>query len=207
MMKAQDPYILSAMDGKEGQPTVTSTQREGPAAFFFVIFGLIYEALAESSTSSSASGSANTVTIAALEALDSLVRPDYAGKAILDSAVFDEFTTLCYRMAMMESAEVHIPLARVVSSLATTQLGSSGNMYAIPSRSKRMADKIEGEGRWKTKRLSPNGLIVSVFAPISYEEHYRLLGTPKVMHETSSCLLSTHINLNRHPTRDTYTSS
>jgi HEAT repeat-containing protein 5 len=124
MMKANDPYILSAMDGKEGKSTVTNDQRDGPAAFFFVIFGLIYESLAESSTSSASSGSANLVTIATLEALESLVKPEYAGKAILDGTVFDEFTTLCYRMAMMETAEVHIPLVRTIASLATTQLGN-----------------------------------------------------------------------------------
>jgi HEAT repeat-containing protein 5 len=121
MMKANDPYILSAMDGKEGKSTATSSQRDGPAAFFFVIFGLVYESLAESSTSSASSASASLVTIATLEALESLVKPEYAGKAILDSTIFDEFTTLCYRMAMMETAEVHIPLVRTVASLATTQ--------------------------------------------------------------------------------------
>lgn len=121
MMRANDPYILSAMDGKEGNFTASSNQRDGPAAFFFVIFGLIYESLAESSTSSASSASASLVTIATLEALESLVKPEYAGKAILDNTIFDEFTTLCYRMAMMETAEVHIPLVRTVASLAITQ--------------------------------------------------------------------------------------
>lgn len=130
-MKQQDPYIIVAMDGKEGRISDIDapSQRDGPAAFFFVIFGLIYETLAESSTKSSTLSSTNTATLACLEVLESLVRPEYAGNAITEAIIFDELTTLCYRMAMMETAEVHIPLSRSIASLASTQLiANSGHV-------------------------------------------------------------------------------
>lgn len=127
MMKSADPYILSAMDGKEGI-TEAPANREGPSAFFFVIFGLAYEALAQSSTNAASTASDAMVTTAALEALESLVRPEYAGDAIRDPTIFDEFTSLCYRMAMMETDDVHIPLVRTVASLASTQCNRGSKM-------------------------------------------------------------------------------
>lgn len=118
MMQSRDPFILRAMDGKEGPGEPAP---EGPTALFFVVFGLVFEALVQSSTNAASSASGRLVTIAALEAMESLVRPEYAGSAILDNTIFEEFSNLCYRMAMMETAEVHIPLVKTVASLASTQ--------------------------------------------------------------------------------------
>ncbi|KAG8776236.1 hypothetical protein FRC15_012050 [Serendipita sp. 397] len=125
MMQTRDPHILPAMDGKEGA-VGSMPQNEGPTALFFVVFGLVYEALVQASTSSTSSASSQPIIIAALETMENLVRPEYAGDAILDNAVFDEFTSLCYRMAMMENATVHIPLVRTITSLASTQFTRSG---------------------------------------------------------------------------------
>jgi HEAT repeat-containing protein 5 len=127
MMKSADQYILSAMDGKEGGTEVAAS-RDGPSAFFFVVFGLVYEALAQSSTNTASTASNAMVTTAALEALESLVRPEYAGDAILDPTIFDEFTSLCYRMAMMETDDVHVPLVRTIASLASTQCSRGSKM-------------------------------------------------------------------------------
>jgi len=127
MMKSGDPYILSAMDGKEGAVEM-ATKRDGPSAFFWVLFGLAYETLAQSSTNAASTTSSEMVTTAALEALESLVKPEYAGDAILEPTIFDEFTSLCYRMAMMETADVHVPLVRTVASLASTQCNRGGQV-------------------------------------------------------------------------------
>lgn len=123
-MKAGDTNILAAMDGKEGTADAPPL-REGPSAFFFVVFGLAYEALAQSSTNAASRPSNDLVTTAALEALESLVKPEYAGDAILDTPIFEEFTSLCYRMAMMETDDVHVPLVRTIASLASTQCSRS----------------------------------------------------------------------------------
>ncbi|KAG8840425.1 hypothetical protein FRB91_006107 [Serendipita sp. 411] len=134
MMQTRDPHILPAMDGKEGA-VGSMPQNEGPTALFFVVFGLVYEALVQASTSSTSSASSQPIIIAALETMENLVRPEYAGDAILDNAVFDEFTSLCYRMAMMENATVHIPLVRTIASLASTQFTRSGRANGKQSSS------------------------------------------------------------------------
>ncbi|CAG8614856.1 4159_t:CDS:10, partial [Acaulospora colombiana] len=130
MMESRSPFIVAAMDGREGESPPSSFRSE-PAALFFVIFGLVFEALTQSSGSNS-STSGESVTIMALESLEHLVRPEYAGNAILEASIFDEFSSLCYRLAMMETANVHIPLIRTITSLASTQLGHANKRAAYP---------------------------------------------------------------------------
>jgi hypothetical protein len=110
------------MDGRQNiADHPKSTRREEPATFFFVVFGLVYETLAASSADSTSTASTRQPTvIAALQALKSLVRPEYSGKALVDSPTFDEFISLCYRMAMTESASIQVYLIEMLTMLATS---------------------------------------------------------------------------------------
>ncbi|KAJ7168806.1 clathrin-coated vesicle protein [Mycena filopes] len=131
-MLANDPHILAAMDGqelgKDAKAPVKEPQRAEPSMFFFVVFGLVYEALATASAESSSSAtSRQTTVIAALQTLKCLVRPEYAGKAMMEPAIFDEFISLCYRMAMTESARIQIHLVEVLAIMAATQDAAAGS--------------------------------------------------------------------------------
>jgi hypothetical protein len=125
-MQAEDPAVLAAMDGQEPPQTsarlLKTKPREEPTAFFYILFGLIYESLSTSATDSgSTTSDRQTLVVACLEALKVLVRPEYAGKAILEPNIFDEFISLLYRMAMTESAVVQVHLVEMLGVLAATQ--------------------------------------------------------------------------------------
>jgi hypothetical protein len=124
-MLANDPHILAAMDGQEiskaSPAPAKDGRREEPVMLFYIVFGLVYEALATASAESSSSPSRQSTVIAALQTLKCLVRPEYAGKAIMEPAIFDEFISLCYRMAMTESANIQIHLVEVLAIMAATQ--------------------------------------------------------------------------------------
>ena len=125
-MKLGDPFVLSAMDGQEdgnGQAPRASdlAKREEPTALFYAIFGLAYEALAASSADSNPSVKLRQNATIALEALKSLLLPEYSGNALLDPTIFDEFMSLCYRMAMTESAVVQVHLVEAIAIFATNQ--------------------------------------------------------------------------------------
>lgn len=124
-MQALDPSILLALDGQDpSQSTVDAPKpgpRQEPTVFFHVIFGLVYEALATTSTDSTGADNRLTVAVASLQALKYLVRPEYCGRAILVPAIFEEFIALCYRLALTEPASVQIPLIETLASLASTQ--------------------------------------------------------------------------------------
>lgn len=125
-MQASDPHILAAMDGKEYSETskdlVLVNDRKEPAAFFFVIFGLVYEALATSSADSSTTTAARQSGVtSALQALKCLVRPEYSGTAIMEPTIFEEFISLCYRMGMTESAGIQVHLVQMLAVFAASQ--------------------------------------------------------------------------------------
>ncbi|KAJ6526020.1 clathrin-coated vesicle protein [Mycena capillaripes] len=131
-MLASDPHILAAMDGqelaKDAKAPAKQARREEPTMFFFIVFGLVYEALATASAESSSSTTSRQATvIAALQTLKCLVRPEYAGKAIMEPAIFDEFISLCYRMAMTETARIQIHLVEVLAIMAATQDHTDGS--------------------------------------------------------------------------------
>jgi len=122
-MQSGDATILVAMDQEPMQtPSKQSKPREDPTACFYIIFGLVYEAL---STPSPGDGSSNmdrqALVVTCLETLKSLVRPEYAGKAIIEPNIFDEFMSLSYRIAMTEPATVQKHLVEMLTVLASTQ--------------------------------------------------------------------------------------
>lgn len=124
-MQAAEPSILAGMDGHEIGTNIKtngpSSIRAEPTMFFFVIFGLAYEALVTSSADSTLTTSARQpVVIAALQALKSLVKPEYSGNALLEPTTFDEFISLCYRMAMTETAVVQVYLIEMLAIFASS---------------------------------------------------------------------------------------
>lgn len=123
-MKIGGPQVFLVMDGLE--PDVESTytiltERVEPTALFFALFGLVYEALTVSSADATPSARIRRNAIIALEALKHLVKPSFSGRTLLDPPIFSELMSLCYRMAMTESAATQVHLVEAISSFATTQ--------------------------------------------------------------------------------------
>ena len=119
-MEDGDPFIRVAMDGREPSDADATAALNGntehPTTFFFVIFGLVFEALVTSSPDSGQQTVKNTII--ALKALKCLVQNKYAGNAFRDVAIFEELVTLCYRMALTEPVTVQINLVETLASLA-----------------------------------------------------------------------------------------
>lgn len=120
-MQKDDPSVLAAMDGQElvsDQPAAksASNKRDEPTVFFFVIFGLVYEALASSTPDADAD--AQRTSIVSLQALKCLMRRKYCGKVFSDPPLFEELLNLFYRMALTEPSGVQIHLVEAIASLA-----------------------------------------------------------------------------------------
>jgi hypothetical protein len=122
-MEAKDPHILTALDGKEvskqNPQLIPTTDRTEPTAFFFVIFDLVYEALATASAGTSSESRSGVISAAT--ALKFPVRPEYSGQAIMEPTIFEEFISLCYRMAMTVAAGIQIHSIEVPATFAATQ--------------------------------------------------------------------------------------
>lgn len=123
-MLVSDKAVLAAMDGQDASSQATPStapSKDEPTAYFFVIFGLVFEALTASSADANATPAALEAAVTSLEALRSLVKPEYAGKAILELSTFDELSNLFYRMAMTAAPIVQLNLVAVLASLASSQ--------------------------------------------------------------------------------------
>ena len=79
------------MDSKEVDDqnllVVATTDRKEPTAFFFVIFGLVYEAIATASIDASSESESRSGVVSALAALKFLVRPEFSGQAIMEPII------------------------------------------------------------------------------------------------------------------------
>jgi HEAT repeat-containing protein 5 len=125
-MEQHDPFIRGAMDGLENltsNPVETSPRSE-PTAMFYPVFGLVYETLSGSYSDASANTRGNVSQIA-LRAMRSLVRQEYSGKALLEPTIFEELSSLWYRMAMTEPPAVQTHLIETVKAFAEGQAGQT----------------------------------------------------------------------------------
>jgi len=126
-----DAHVLAALDGSETivNGISQSAPRTEPTALFFVIFGLVYEALASPDTES---GSRHrTVSVIGLKCLKYLVMPQYSGHALLDQANFDELVSLFYRMTITEPPIVVGHILEVISSLVVSQDAKLAELDAL----------------------------------------------------------------------------
>ncbi|KAG8693489.1 hypothetical protein FRC08_009083 [Ceratobasidium sp. 394] len=108
------------MDGLDPATAATATNkgmRKDPTECFFVILGLVYEALSTVSSDSTATPESRAIALTSVQVLAYLIRPEYAGQAVLDPPIFEELIALWYRMSMTEPWEVQAYLVGAVASL------------------------------------------------------------------------------------------
>ena len=138
-METRDPFVLRAMEGIDDMAAVSSTARTTgpePTTMFFVIFGLVYEALSSSAPYSESSKASGSTPFIALRAMKHLVRREYSGRALLEPTIFDELINLWYRMAMTEPPALQIQLVEVIRVFAIEQGQGSNTSVATSWRLK-----------------------------------------------------------------------
>ncbi len=106
LLHDNDARALAAMDG-ETVPAAAGTAvapkaRSEPCLFFFVLYGLAFEALATRSSSSIESLQEGKVMRISLRAMTALSKPQVAGSALLQDTLFSELCNLWYRLVMTE---------------------------------------------------------------------------------------------------------
>ncbi|MCJ1353509.1 MAG: hypothetical protein MMC33_003495 [Icmadophila ericetorum] len=112
--------VFDALDGKDGQMNGPRSgnridYRNEPVAFFFILFGISFEALVTRSGSEGPSMADQTVEI--LQALKKILRPSIAGHAIYQDVVFSETMDLFDRLAQTESFEVQGVIVDITKNL------------------------------------------------------------------------------------------
>ena len=107
---------LDALENRhEDQELSTIQYRAEPAAFFFVLFGVSFEALATLSGSEAAAEKDQKLDI--ILALRKILQPSITGSAIYQDAVFGEATDLFDRLAQTEGFAIQRAIVDLVRNL------------------------------------------------------------------------------------------
>jgi HEAT repeat protein len=126
-LAAEDPFMVGAVDGAiyksaaDIPPVPTGPAiRPEPAQNFYILYGLAFDALTR------ALGTDPTMASVVLKVMGSLVHPQLSGTTVFEGTFFDEMCTLCYRIAMSESAAIKADMVNLVAAFATSRRDVTG---------------------------------------------------------------------------------
>jgi hypothetical protein len=137
-------FVFDALDDKlevngKVQANGLSTEgkdisfREEPVAFFFILYGLAFEALVISAREDASQ------TLAILQALKKILRPAVAGNAVYQDVVFGETTDAFDRLAMMGELDTQTVLVEIARNLSLDHLSAKGEI----DRNDKLSDDID----------------------------------------------------------------
>ena len=117
-------FVFDALDGKEvtgpnangGSKGPDINYRDEPVAFFFVLFGIAFEALA-TKPGQSESLATQEQTLAILSALKKILHPSVSGQAIYREAIFSETMDLLDRLVLTEGLDVQGVIVEIARNL------------------------------------------------------------------------------------------
>ncbi|KAI9673092.1 MAG: hypothetical protein M1829_004406 [Trizodia sp. TS-e1964] len=122
LIEQDSEFVFDALDGKTEltSPNGTSKSndinyRDEPVAFFFVLFGIAFEALASRSGGDTLASKGQTLGI--LLALKKILLPSVSGHAIYQEVIFSETMDLLDRLVLTEGLDVQAVIVRIARSL------------------------------------------------------------------------------------------
>lgn len=124
LIEQDSDFAFTALDGKTGEVSDVNgiaakgnhiNYRDEPVAFFFVLFGIVFEALVTRSSSNSSAESQGTLEM--LSAFRKILRPSVSGTAVYQDAVFSETMELLDRLVLTERPNVQAVIVEVARDL------------------------------------------------------------------------------------------
>ncbi|RAL60821.1 hypothetical protein DID88_010146 [Monilinia fructigena] len=123
LIEQDSEFVFNALDGKEADAPSTNGSSKGndinyrdePVAFFFVLFGIAFEALVTKPGSEALTSKGQTLEI--LQALKKILHPSVSGHAIYREAIFSETMDLLDRLVLTEGLDVQTVIVQIARSL------------------------------------------------------------------------------------------
>ncbi|OTB02273.1 hypothetical protein M426DRAFT_322850 [Hypoxylon sp. CI-4A] len=124
LIEQDSEFVFDALDGKETDASGANGQsknadinyRDEPVAFFFVLFGIAFEALATRSSQTD-SLATQEQTLEILQALKKILHPSVSGHAIYREAIFSETMDLLDRLVLTEGLDVQGVIVEIARAL------------------------------------------------------------------------------------------
>ena len=123
LIEQDSEFVFDALDGKETDGPSTNghshgndiNYRDEPVAFFFVLFGISFEALVTRPGSDGLATEDQTLHI--LQALKKILHPSVSGHAIYREAIFSETMDLLDRLVLTEGLDVQGVIVQIARAL------------------------------------------------------------------------------------------
>ncbi|PMD28615.1 ARM repeat-containing protein [Hyaloscypha hepaticicola] len=123
LIEQDSEFVFDALDGKEADAPSTNghfkgndiNYRDEPVAFFFVLFGIAFEALVARPGSDALASKEQTLEI--LQALKKILHPSVSGHAIYREAIFSETMDLLDRLVLTEGLDVQGVIVQIARGL------------------------------------------------------------------------------------------
>ncbi|KAI8219778.1 Pof6 interactor protein 1 [Colletotrichum sp. SAR 10_86] len=127
LIEQDSEFVFDALDGKESEGLNTNGNTKGsdinyrdePVAFFFVLFGIAFEALA-TRPGQSDSLATQEQNLAILQALKKILHPSVSGHAIYREAIFSETMDLLDRLVLTEGLDVQGVIVEIARALCVS---------------------------------------------------------------------------------------
>ncbi|TRX91327.1 hypothetical protein FHL15_007749 [Xylaria flabelliformis] len=124
LIEQDSEFVFDALDGKEIDGPSPNGQAKGadinyrdePVAFFFVLFGIAFEALA-TRPGQTDSLATQEQTLEILQALKKILHPSVSGHAIYREAIFSETMDLLDRLILTEGLDVQSVIVEIARAL------------------------------------------------------------------------------------------
>ncbi|KAI0481014.1 ARM repeat-containing protein [Xylariaceae sp. FL0804] len=124
LIEQDSEFVFDALDGKDTDGPATNGHAKGadinyrdePVAFFFVLFGIAFEALATRSGQTD-SLATQEQTLEILQALRKILHPSVSGHAIYREAIFSETMDLLDRLVLTEGLDVQGVIVEIARML------------------------------------------------------------------------------------------
>lgn len=100
-------------------------------AFFFVLFGISFEALVGRSSSEEATAPSRTVEV--VQSLHKILRPSVAGLAIYQEAIFSETMDILDRLVLTEGIEVQSVIVQIARNLCLSHPSARKSSRSVVS--------------------------------------------------------------------------
>lgn len=124
LIEQDSEFVFDALDGKTSVIANGTDKkheinyRDEPVAFFFVLFGIAFEALASRSGHDSLATEQQNLEI--LKALKKILRPSVSGQAIYQDVVFSETMDLLDRLVLTEGLDVQTVIVEIARDMCIT---------------------------------------------------------------------------------------
>ncbi|KAI1429346.1 armadillo-type protein [Xylaria sp. FL1777] len=124
LIEQDSEFVFDALDGKETDGPAPNGHSKGadinyrdePVAFFFVLFGIAFEALA-TRPGQTDSLATQEQTLSILQALKKILHPSVSGHAIYREAIFSETMDLLDRLVLTEGLDVQGVIVEIARAL------------------------------------------------------------------------------------------